>query len=176
MIFAPFLSVIFLFIFSPFVSAFEEVGEYKFDSEAWIEKKHPEGKMFLCKPCTTEIRVQITYGPRSKDITVTKFEGLFKNEQKRKVFAKEIIEKQLPLKKGVKIEVNNISYGELFRLRVLAFTAVVEMGPMVLRDTTYIGIHRNRIVKITLNYLDGDLDETARKALNEFMGTLVFYP
>ena len=140
------------------------------------QKKIPEGKSFLCKPCTTEIRVQITYGPRSRDITVTNFEGLFKSEQKRKAFAKTIIEKQLPFKKGVKIEVNQAIYGEMFRLKVLAFAAVVEMGPMVLRDTSYMGIHRNRIMKITINYVDGALDETASKALNEMLGTLVFYP
>ena len=73
-----------------------------------------------------------------------------------------------------KIEVLHNSYGSMFGINVVAFNAVVEMEPTVAWDTSYVGVFKNRIVKVTINYIDGALDDVARNALNEILGSLSF--
>jgi hypothetical protein len=96
------------------------------------------------------------------------------SEQAQRLFAKDLIAKQIPFKSGVEIKISKISYGDLFNLRVLAFSAVVKMRGLVLRDTSYIGVHRDQFMKLTINYVDGDLDETGRTALDQMMSSLKF--
>ena len=62
----------------------------------------------------------------------------------------------------------------MFGINVVAFNAVVEMGSTVAWDTSYVGVFKNRIVKVTINYIDGALDDVARNALNEILGSLSF--
>lgn len=161
--------------FAGLVGAFELDGEYAFDSSSWSAKKVPQGHAFLCVPCSTEIRVQITYGPTSDELTPPQFREILPEEGSSDSFIKDVIMKQLPIKEGVEITVTDEVFGEFFGLEMLEFVVIVEFGGLVLRDTTFIGVHKNRIVKVTLNYVDGALGDAGREALNEIFSTLRFY-
>ena len=168
------LIVFFFYCFPSSLLGFELAENYSYQSEKWLAKKVPEGTAYICVPCENEIRLQITSGPFNEDITPDLFLSLSKSEEARLNFAKETLKSQIPKNLNPEIEILNSGYGPMFGIDVVGFSAVVEMGSMASWDTSYIGVFKNRIVKITINYMDGSLDEVARNALNEFLGTLRF--
>jgi len=170
--------VLALFVFEIHaVNAFELEGKYNFDSTDWIAKEVPDGHSFLCRPCKKEIRFQITYGPPSPGMNEDKFiDAVNFSVGIAREFAREVVAKQIPITGGVEIEINEAVPGYYFNDRkMLQYTAVVYMGPMVLRDTTFIGAHGDQIVRVTINYVDGALDDAARAALEIVLSTLTFH-
>ena len=170
-----FFSLVFFVAYYPsFLFGFDLSNSYSFKSDKWLAKKVPEGFSYLCIPCESEIRLQITAGPFNSAITPELFSGFSNSEQQRLDFAEQTIRSQIPLNLDPEIEVLRNSYGSMFGINVLAFNALVEMGPTVAWDTSYVGVFKNRIVKVTINYIDGALDDVARNALNEILGSLSF--
>ena len=155
------------------IFAFER-EEYRVDSGNWIVKKIPEGNSFLCIKCENEIRISITFGPKDKKIKQSLFDHFEDSEEARLAMVDNTIRGQVPAALEPEIEILHNAYGEFFGLRVLAFHAAVYIGEIVTRDTTYLGINDNRIVRITLNYMDGDLDSVASDQVTNFLTSLNF--
>ncbi|WP_291971797.1 hypothetical protein [Candidatus Symbiopectobacterium sp.] len=41
-------------------------------------------------------------------------------------------------------------------------------------ETTMVAFHRDRIVKVTINYYDGSMNPEAKKQISKLLGTLAF--
>lgn len=161
------------FVVPTTVSAFNS-QYYTANSDQWIVKKLPDGNSFLCLPCTNEIRISIKYGPEHTKLTPTFFDEFLISENNRLEMAESTIRQQIPSNLEPEIEILNNTYEKMFGIQVLAFHAVVYLENYVLRDTTYMGIHKNRIFRVTLNYIDGDMDEVAAITLDKFFSSLRF--
>jgi hypothetical protein len=47
-------------------------------------------------------------------------------------------------------------------------------GAAVSHETGFVGFHQNRLTSVTLNYLDGSMDDTADNTIRHFLGSLQF--
>ena len=59
---------------------------------------------------------------------------------------------------------------------MLEYTATVIIGEavMIMKETTFIGVHKNKILKVTLNFFDGDLTDQSRSSISKFFESLKF--
>jgi hypothetical protein len=151
-----------------------ETSDYQVNSDQWMVKKIPEGNSFLCIKCETEIRISISFGPRDEKITQNLFDDFLVSEEARLKMAESTISGQIPAALQPKIEILENDYGDFFGLRFLAYHAVVYVGEISSRDTTYLGVSKNRIVRVTLNYMEGDMDDVANDQITKFLKSLVF--
>jgi hypothetical protein len=159
--------------------AFEVPGVYQFNSNSWIEKKFTDGHLFLCKPCESEIRLSISYGrtlnAKGKKTIEKGLKEWADSDVQLKAFGRELLEPEMPPIKDVELKIEKAGIAEHFGIQMFQFASTVKMLGMVLKGTNFFGIHQERIVNITINYRYGDLDETASSALDEALGSLVFF-
>jgi hypothetical protein len=59
-------------------------------------------------------------------------------------------------------------------IKVAQFAAAVDIGRTLSHDISMVGLHKNRIVKISLNYFDGTMSPDINAAINVLYSSLKF--
>lgn len=173
---------IFLLSFSAFGETksngetYKEDGLYSVTVTDWLHQTTPLGEQFILKTTPKPITISIQYGSESKELSEESFFKIFKDKKSQKDFAKDIIEKAIPLKSGYRVQVDETVEGGFFGLKMLEYTATVIIGEavMIMKETTFIGVHKNKILKVTLNFFDGDLTDQSRSSISKFFESLKF--
>lgn len=180
-IFPTFLAAICAFLLALPAQAqiFTKHGLYSIDTTGWQRNTTPSGDIFTCSTCGALVQVQIDYGPPlpadTRFKTNEQFLASLKTETEQRQFADAILRQSIPLTSGFKISIQKVGLTKIGGIDTLQFSAVVEMAPNVTRDTSMIALHKNRIVKITLNYHDGAMNEKTKTAVNSLYKTLKFF-
>ena len=169
-----------VFIFTVFVTSdcisevFSKENDYSVQLDDWLYQRTPLGDQFTYKKSQSPIQISIQYGPTSIELTEKQFFEKINSKEFQAEFAKKVIGEGIPLKEGFSIKIKEVAVEEFFNIQMLKFMAVVEIGFVTMLDTSYIGIHKNRIVKVSLNYYEGELNDSIRKAISRFFGSLKF--
>jgi hypothetical protein len=158
------------------IYAFEKAGYYSVNIDGWIHNTIPEGDIFTCSKCNEQIQIQISYGPPLPKDNLYKnnkeFMKAFQDKKAQQKFADTIMQSSVP--PGFKIIIDRTGLSKLGGLDVLQFHSKVDFISKISHDTNMMAIHKNRIVKITLNYFDGALNSKNNEFINNFFKSLKF--
>ncbi len=157
---------------------FEKPGYYSLNIKGWQHNTTPAGDVFICSTCGAQIQVQLDYGPELDSDAIyhsnKEFLAALGTENAQKDFAESLLRKAILLQSGFTISVEMVGLSTIGGLEVLQFSAVVEMPPTISHDNTMVAIHKNRIMKLTLNYFDGAMNDNTRAAIHELFSSLRF--
>lgn len=158
---------------------FTKSGFYSIDATGWQRNTTPAGDVYTCSTCGAQVQLQIEYGPplsaNAKFKNNEQFLASLKTESQQKQFADQLLRQSIPLQSGFKISVERVGLTKIGGIDAFQFSAVVEMPPNVTRDTSMIALHKNRILKISLNYYDGAVNDKARTAVNSLFKSIKFF-
>lgn len=149
---------------------------YQVDAEGWLRHNTPDGEVFTCKACTEQVQIQISLGPELPTDAPygsnSEFIASLSTQAARSTFATAVMEKSVPGEFEINIDRTAIS--NLGGLDVFQFAATVEFGPTLSFETSMVALHRNRIVKVSLNYLDGAMNEETSQTKSRFFESFEF--
>lgn len=157
---------------------FVKPGYYSVNKEGWQHNTTPDGDIFTCTDCGTQVQIQISYGPElHTDFTLTNeiFLSKLNTEEKQREFVEPVIRKEIPLQSGFTISIDRVGLSEIGGLDVFQFSATVNIPPTVSHENGMVAIHKNRIMKLSLNYFDGALNQQSRRMIHDFYSTLHFF-
>jgi len=158
---------------------FVRPGFYSINPTGWQHNTTPDGDVFTCSICGAQVQVQIDYGPElTKEAqykTNREFIAALGTDTAQKEFADSIIRQSIPLQSGFTISIERVGLSQIGGLDVLQFYGVVGIPPTISHDLSMLGIHKNRIMKITLNYSDGAFNEKTQSATHELYESLHFF-
>lgn len=149
---------------------------YKADDTGWMKKESPEGYVYVCVPCKNDVEIAILFGPEMDADAIKRYkdvEARFADKQATNDWVTAIIKEKMPFN-DAKIEVNRTDVGTFFNIKMLEYVASVEMMNFMSHETGFVGLHRRRLASVTLNYIDGSMDDTANNAITHFFGSLQF--
>lgn len=153
-------------------------GMYTVTVDGWARNAVPEGFSYRCVRCTDQIEIEIKYGPAlSPTATWRTNDALMADlstEAKQREFAEALLQSAAPTSAGVKIEVKRVGLHYIGGLRVLMIASRISSGRSAFMDTSMIAIHKNRLMKITVNFNEGAFTPESDKAITSFISGLVF--
>ncbi|MCR0998652.1 hypothetical protein [Serratia rubidaea] len=143
--------------------AFTKQGFYTIGSDDWVTKSTPSGDVFICKDCPEMVQVQISYGPEIGSDSPFKsneeFVQAFSTKEKKEQFAKMILEGGMPTS-GFSINIIRVDEDHIDNLRALRYSASIKMPDgNVGRETTLVAMHKNRLMKFSVNFYGDDLKD-----------------
>jgi hypothetical protein len=157
---------------------FTKPGFYSIDATGWQRNTTPAGDVFTCSTCGAQVQVQIDYGPPlpadARFKNNEQFLASLKTESEQKQFADQLLRKSIRPQSAFTISVEKVGLTKIGGIDAFQFSAIVEMSPNVTRDTSMIALHKNRILKITLNYYDGAMNDKTRAAVNSLFKSIKF--
>ncbi|MCH7663600.1 MAG: hypothetical protein IH859_06995 [Chloroflexi bacterium] len=149
---------------------------YQVNAQEWLRHGTPNGEVFTCKPCSEQVQIQISVGPEiSADAPLTnnsEFIESLSTEEAQNNFATSIMERSIP--GDFEIDIYQTGISSFGGLDVLQFAVTVEFGPLLSYDTTMVALHRNHIIKISLNYVDGAMNEETSQVISRFFESFQF--
>lgn len=157
---------------------FIKPGYYSINLRGWQHNTTPAGDVFTCSTCGAQVQVQLVYGPEldaeARYRTNKEFLTALGSEKAQKDFADSLIRLGIPIQSGFTISIGRVGLSTIGGLDVFEFGAIVEMPPTFSHDNSMIAIHKNRLMKLTLNYFDGAMNDRTRAAINELYSSLRF--
>jgi hypothetical protein len=149
---------------------------YKVDDAEWMKKKAPGGYVYECVPCKSQVQIAILFGPTMDANTIEKYkiiEGKLSDETYAKEWITEKIKAEVP-ERNAKIDLERTERRPFFGIIMVEYMATVELTNLLSHETGFIGRQQSRLASVTLNYLDGSMDETANRAISRFLASLQF--
>lgn len=151
---------------------------YTLSSAGWQRNTTPDGEVFTCSVCERQIQVQIGVGPpltvKAPFRTNEQFLASVRTPEQQRSFAEGIVKSQIPLQSGYSLKIERTGITKLGGLDAFQFMAVVDFKPVPTRDTTILLVHRQRLVKVSLNYHEGSFNDKARSAVNALFASIKF--
>jgi hypothetical protein len=126
--------------------------------------------------CAAQVQVQIdvgaplAQGPNAR--TNQQFLAHLKTPEQQRALAEQFIRSAIPLQSGYSIGRTGLT--KLGGLDAFQYSATVKLDPKVARVNTILLVHRERVVKATLNYHEGAMNDKTRAAIEAFYGSLKF--
>ena len=146
-----------------------------FNSSNWISQKTPTGFGLSCKLCDNQLMISMDIVPVNKSNKYTKSNADFisylmsdKDDFARRMAADAAMGGKIKLIKADKAKINN---KEVFR-----YMFTVDSGPNRTFDNTSMFLHKDRMIKITLNYYDGYFSTKDRAQVDAFYKSIKFTP
>lgn len=169
--------LILIFVTNLYSATFNKHGFYSVNIDGWIQNSTTEGDIFTCAKCKEQIQIQISYGPPLPKDALYKnnkeFIQALKTEKRQEEFAESFMKNAVPA--GFNIKTTRTGITTLGGIEVFQFQAVVDFIKKLSYDTSMMAIHRNRIMKITLNYFDSALTPQNKKYIESFYKSIRFY-
>ena len=151
---------------------------YTLSSTGWQRNTTPDGEVFTCSVCERQIQVQIGVGPpltaKAPFRTNEQFLASVRTPEQQRSFAESILKSQIPLQSGYSLKIERTGITKLGGLDAFQFMAIVDLKPVPTRDTTMLLVHRQRLVKVSLNYHEGSFNDKARSAVNALYASIKF--
>lgn len=151
---------------------------YTLSSTGWQRNTTPDGEVLTCSVCERQIQVQIGVGPpltaKAPFRTNEQFLASVRTPEQQQSFAEGILKSQIPLQSGYSLKIERTGLTKLGGLDAFQFMAIVDLKPVPTRDTTILLIHRQRLVRVTLNYHEGSFNDKARAAVNSLIASIKF--
>lgn len=162
-------------IFSINSYAFDKSGYYTVNNENWIANTTPLGDVFVCSKCDGQTQIQISYGPEiPKDSPIKSFSdlnGIINTEITKKEFIKGNLEESMPIN-GFKVEVKRAEETKISGVKAIQYLAEVTFPQgYVGMENGFITIHKNRILRISINYFP-DASKSDFKKIDSFLSSL----
>ncbi|WEI10419.1 hypothetical protein PYR73_05430 [Acinetobacter soli] len=146
-----------------------------FDSKGWSSQKTPTGFGLSCIACDNQVMVSMDIVPINKTNKFTK-----SNE----VFISSLMENknQLALKMaqdtaiGGKVKLLKADKSKIAGKDVYRYMFIADMGMTKTFDNTSMMLHKDRMIKITLNYFDGSFTQKDRSNVDALFKSIKFTP
>ena len=150
-------------------------------SKSWQKTNVPDGVAFICLACDGQTMIQINAIPvnpnNPKAKTNEAFLAQYQTKAQQESFAKNMVKGQIPIDtKDINIEVFRTGFVKIGGKKAFQFSTAVEMKPYTTIDTTALFIHKDKIIKVSLNYYDGMFGAKSRKAVNELYSSIKLSP
>ena len=151
---------------------------YQVDSTGWMKKKSPDGYVYECVPCENQVEIAILFGPEMDAEGVKKYQNLeskLSDSTTAKDFATRWVEGKVLSEisgKDPKVDVERAEVGKFFNIDMIQYMATVDVAAIVTHETGFIGLQQSHLAGVTLNYLDGSMNDTASEAITHFFGSL----
>lgn len=144
-----------------------------FNYSNWISQKTPTGFGLSCKLCDNQLMISMDIVPVNKSNKYTKSNADFisylmlnKDDFARKMASDAAMGGKFKLIKADKAKINN---KEVFR-----YMFTVDGGPNRTFDNTSMFLHKDRMIKITLNYYDGHFSTKDRAQVDALYKSIRF--
>jgi hypothetical protein len=160
-------------------SVFVRPGFYSLDAAGWQHNATPLGDVFTCSTCASQVEIEIDYGPEMPADGAAPSNAAFldtlRTDGQQQQFADSTLRASIPMQSGFEIKIEKHGLSNIGGLDVFEFHAVVDIPPSLLRETTMLGIHKNRLMKLSLHYFDNGMDDHARLAVTSLLKSLQFF-
>lgn len=157
---------------------FENPGNYRINPSGWQHNSVPNGDVFTCSDCKSQIQVQIVYGPALEEGAKFKnnkeFISLMSQPVIQKEFSDSVLRSSIPPESGITLSIERTAITKIGGIEVLQYSATVETPPVITHETSMIAVHKGRIMKLTLNFYDGAMNDAASKKVNSLFSSLQF--
>lgn len=155
---------------------FARPGLYSVVVTDWLHQTIPGGDVFTCTKCKDKVQISITLGPPfENDADKEKIVALFKDREQWEAFARSLIEEAIPAPTDrYEIEVYQTGLVTHQGKNLLQLGSLVRMGSLTSYDTSILSIHNNRIMKITVNYFEGAMNDEVSRQIASFLDSVRF--
>jgi hypothetical protein len=155
---------------------FARPGLYSVVVTDWLHQTIPGGDVFTCTKCKDQVQISITSGPPfENDADKAKIVALFKDREQWEAFARSLIEEAIPAPTDrYDIEVYQTGLVTHQGKNLLQLASLVLMGSLTSYDTSILSIHNNRIMKITVNYFEGAMNDEVSRQIYSFLDSIRF--
>jgi hypothetical protein len=151
---------------------------YTVSSGGWQRNTTPDGEVLTCSACRRQIQVQISVGPplaaKARFRTNEQFLASVRTPDQRQSFAVSILKSQIPLQSSYTPEIERTGITKLGGLDAFQFIAIVDLKPAPTLYTIILLVHRQRLVKVSVNYREDSFDDKARSAVNTLLESIKF--
>jgi len=159
-------------------TAYIKDGYYEVDSNGWLVKNTPVGEVFICQECPDFVQVQISYGPEAgEDAPFHNSEQLsksFNTDKKKKQFADMLLKSGMP-SDGYSVDIIKVDDGFLGKNKAITYSAIVKFpGDNTARETTFVTMHKNRMVKFSANFYEDKLSGKSAIHLDKLYKSIKF--
>lgn len=141
----------------------------------WLSQKTPTGFGLTCKLCDNQLMVSVDIVPVNKSNPYTKSNADFisyimkdKDDFAKKMASDAAMGGKIQLIKTGKAKINN---KDAFRYVFIANTGLTKTF-----DNTSLLLHKNKMIKITLNYFDGHFSQKDRAQVGALYKSIKFTP
>lgn len=162
-------------------SAFAQSNEapiYTLSPDGWQRTPTSTGDILVCSVCAQRVQVQIgvgpLLGPKAAYRTNEEFIARHRTTEQQRSLAQTVMKAQIPPESLIALTIEGTGITRLGGLDAVEFVATVDVAPMISEDTTLLLVHRGHVVKLTLNYFKGSLDDKARAAVNALLASIKF--
>lgn len=167
-----------LFAAAAHAETFSKPGFYSIDVTGWRHQPGPSGEIFACTDCDTDVQVQIDYGsalPADSDYkTNREFLQRLADEDAQRQFAELLLRAEIPEAAGVEFAIQKVGMTQLGGTDAFEYSALVATQPAATRENAVVAIHKNRIMKLTLNYFDARINDKATARIAALLKSLKF--
>lgn len=170
--------VLMVFAGSAAAEVFRKPGYYSVDATGWVHGTGPHGDLFACQNCPSRVQLQLEYGPPlpadSPYKTNREFLARLKTEDTQKQFADLMLQQSLPPNLDLEVSVDQVRMTQIGGLDAFEFSALVNGAPQATREHSFVAIHKNRIMKLTLDYFENGMDEATLARIGALLKSLKF--
>lgn len=146
-----------------------------FDSKGWSSQKTPTGFGLSCTKCDNQVMISMDIVPIDKTNKITKSNEVFvsyfmseKDKLARKLASDTAMGGKVKVLKADKVK---MSGKDVFR-----YMFVADMGMNKAFDNTSMMLHKDRMIKITLNYFDGYFTQKDKTQVDNLYKSIKFTP
>ena len=146
-----------------------------FDSKGWSSQKTPTGFGLSCTACDNQVMVSMDIVPIDKGNKFTKSNELFvsylmsEKDNLAKKFATDTA-------MGGKVKILKADKVKMSGKDVYRYMFIADMGMNKTFDNTSMMLHKDRMIKITLNYFDGYFSQKDKAQVDHFYKSIKFTP
>jgi hypothetical protein len=158
--------------------SFAKAGFFSVNLKGWQHSAAPSGDVFTCSICSGSVQVRIDYGEELTKEAIYKTNkellAALSTETSQRKFVESMIRTSTISQSGLTVSIKRIGLSQIGGLEVLQYYAVLEMPSITSHDNSMLAIHKNRLMKLTLLYLDGAMNDKTRAATDELYKSLRF--
>ena len=151
---------------------------YTLSSMGWQRTPTATGEVLVCSLCGARVQVQIdvgpVLGPKAPYRTNQQFISLHRTQEQQRSLAQTVLKSQIPAFAPYSPTIKGTGITRLGGIEAVEFVATVDVEPVPSEDTTLLLIHRERVIKLTLNFFEGSLSDKARALVDALLASIRF--
>lgn len=154
-------------------------GLYSLNIAGWRHASTPLGDVFGCEDCgDAPVQLQISYGaklPGSEGASNDEFLDRLDSEETQQQFADLMMQRSLPPGSELEYSIESMRKVRIGGLKAFEYVALIQTQPNASREDAMVALHRNRLMKLTLNFYDGQMSDEAAAKVGALLKSLKFF-
>lgn len=158
---------------------FTQKGLYSLNITGWRHASTPLGEVFACEDCgDAPVQVQISYGarlPGAEGASNDEFLDRLDSEDTQQQFADLMMQRSLPPGSELEYSIESMRKVRIGGLKAFEYVAVIQTQPNASREDAMVAVHHHRLMKLSLNFYDGQMSEEAAAKIGALLKSLKFF-